>query len=177
MNLWRILSLSWQNSIALPRFLWIFVFMTHLLESMTACLGMSNGPSLVELNMVLTAALFFFSTHLMVYTGVKRWAAASHPRQRPMTTSSAESLLADFTDFRGPLSASWVHRRLHVGAIILVACAYVLFTVRDLADWPFELLVCCAIVLSVLNTYLLLLLAINFTWGKILKGLRSTPTA
>jgi hypothetical protein len=30
--------------------------------------------------------------------------------------------------------------------------------------------------LSVLNTYLILLLAINYTWGRILNGLRATTT-
>ena len=53
--------------------------------------------------------------------------------------------------------------------MILVACAYVLFTVRDLTGWPVALLIGCAALLSVLNAYLILLLAMNYTWGTILK--------
>ena len=175
MNLWRILSLSWQTSPVLFRLLWIFVFMTHVLESMAAaCLGMSNGPGLIQGDMILTAILFFFASHLMVYAGVKRWALVSHPIKGPMTTTRAETLLAEFTGFRGPLAAAWTHRRAHVGAMILVACAYVLFTVRDLTGWPVALLIGCAALLSVLNAYLILLLAINYTWGTILKSLRAS---
>ena len=175
MNLWRILSLSWQTSPVLFRLLWIFVFMIHVLESMAAaCLGMSNGPGLFQCDMILTAILFFFASHLMVHAGVKQWASVSHPMNSPMTTTRAETLLAEFTGFRGPLAAAWTHRRAHVGAMILVACAYVLFTVRDLTGWPVALLIGCAALLSVLNAYLILLLAINYTWGTILKSLRAS---
>ena len=177
MNLWRVLSLNWKSSPPLHRIFWSFIFLIHLLESMAAaCLGMSDGPSLVQFDMVLTAVLLFFATHLMVHAGVKRWVSASHPVKDPMTTAIAETFLGGFTGFRGPLAAAWVHRRAHVGAIILVACAYVLFTVRDLTGWPDALLIGIALLLSVLNTYLILLLAINYTWGRILNGLRETTT-
>jgi hypothetical protein len=94
----------------------------------------------------------------------------------PMMTAVAETFLGGFTGFRGPLAAAWVHRRAHAGAISLVACAYVLFTVRDLSGWPDALLIGIALLLSVLNTYLILLLAKNYTWGRILNGLRATTT-
>jgi hypothetical protein len=177
MNLRRVLSLSWKSSPALHRLFWSFVFLIHLVESMVAaCIGMSDGPSPVQFDMVWTAVLFFFATHLMVHTGVKRWVSASRPVQDPMTTAIAENFLGGFTGFRGPLAAAWVHRHAHVGAIILVACAYVLFTVRDLTGWPDALLIGIALLLSVLNTYLILLIAINYIWGGILKGLQATTT-
>jgi hypothetical protein len=133
MNLWRILSLSWQTSPALHRLLWIFVFLVHLLESMVAaCVWISDGPSLIQFDMILTAILFFFAAHTMVHAGVKKWVSANHLVKDPMTITRAENFLGSFTGFRGPLAAAWVHRRVHVGAIILIVCAYVLFTVRDL---------------------------------------------
>ena len=175
MNLWKAISLSWQTSPVLYRLLWIIVLIIYAIEAMAAaCVGMAYGPSLIQVDMGFTAVLLFFATHLMVSAGIKKGTLGERTllKQQPMTTDRAEDVLAEFTCFRGPLTAAWVHRWAHGVGLALVVSAYVLFTVRDVSHWPLGVLIVLALVLSALSSYLLLLLAINYAWAKIVRDLR-----
>jgi hypothetical protein len=127
----------------------------------------------VYLNVGFTGLFLASSTHLMVSSGVKRATLGERPlRNQQMTTDRAEGLLAEFTCFRGPITAAWAHRWAHAAGLALVVFAYLLVTVCDVSRLPLGLLIFLALVLSTLNSYLILLLGINYTWAKLLDGLR-----
>ena len=171
--MWRAIILSWKTSPILLRVLWAVVVPIHLLESMTdAYQGMSAGLNLCQLDMILTGVLLFYTTCLLVYGGVRRGTLAKRTSPVALTTGSAESLLAEFAQFRSPLIAVWAHRWTHVVALALVAGTYFMFSVRSFNPCPLWVLTAIMLALAFLNGYLIMLAALGHTWGNILKDLR-----
>jgi hypothetical protein len=85
--------------------LWVVVLPIHLLQSMTdACQGMNIGLNLRQLDRYFPAFCSLRETHLLVYGEVRKGTLAKRTHTA-LTTGGAETLLAEFTQFRSPLTA------------------------------------------------------------------------
>jgi hypothetical protein len=129
------------------------------------------GLNLRQLDMIFSGLLLFYATHLLVYDGVRKGTLAKRTHTA-LTTGGAETLLAEFTQFRSPLTAVWTNRWTHLGGLALVAIAYLLISVRNFDRFPLWFLTTIITLLDFLNAYLIMLAALGHTWGKILKDLR-----
>jgi hypothetical protein len=177
MNLWKVLSLSWNASPFLNRLLWSFTLIIQAIEAMgTTCLGMAIGPNALQINLVFTSALLFFATHVLVSIGVRRNILQKELSRETTAPHPAEYLLSEFDDLGTPLRGIWRNRWVHIAALALLTCAYILVTTKDVSPLRLELLISVAVLMSALALYLPLLLATNYTWNRLLSAVRKAAT-